>query len=538
MRTRHRGSMLAPGLACLLLAAANPSLAQECSHHDQSLEGLPITSITIENENIFDPEVPEQNLWIHRMLNLLHIPTRKETIEGMLLVNPEDTYLEKVIQENERLLRAQDYLHDAEIKPEVVCGEGVRLRVVSTDNWTLTGGLSANSTGGETRTAFKIEEANLLGRGIGVKLERDTDEDREQNILSFRDSDWFGNRKRLELALGDNSDGHLYNLDLSRPFVQLDSTNAWSITLSSRVYETPVYDAGVIVDKVGQDTALFQFSYQWSEGLIDAAVTRWGLGWEMSETDYFATDDFPTSAVSKSEVTRFPFVTYTYLKENYLQLTNFRFMGVTEDLAIGDSLSLRLGWKDEAFGTTREGFVFGLNYGVGISLGAQTFAFFDLGLGYESNSSVEGTGNFNLGGRMYHYRDPDHAYLVSATFEAARVSEPVDQYLLGGDTGVKGYPVRYQNGDRKVTLSFEKRDYFKWYPLQLFKLGTALFAETGSAWISGNDPNFISDVGIGLRVVSTRQSNSKVLHADIAFPLSERDQVDSYQIYIKARAQF
>ncbi|MDH3388591.1 MAG: hypothetical protein OEN02_11855, partial [Gammaproteobacteria bacterium] len=128
--------------------------------------------------------------------------------------------------------------------------------------------------------------------------------------------------------------------------------------------------------------------------------------------------------------------------------------------------------------------------------------------------------------------------LVSATFEAARVSEPVDQYLLGGDTGVKGYPVRYQNGDRKVTLSFEKRDYFKWYPLQLFKLGTALFAETGSAWISGNDPNFISDVGIGLRVVSTRQSNSKVLHADIAFPLSERDQVDSYQIYIKARAQF
>ncbi|MDH3537746.1 MAG: hypothetical protein OER87_18535, partial [Gammaproteobacteria bacterium] len=515
VRTRHRGSMLAPGLACLLLAAANPSLAQECSHHDQSLEGLPITSITIENENIFDPEVPEQNLWIHRMLNLLHIPTRKETIEGMLLVNPEDTYLEKVIQENERLLRAQDYLHDAEIKPEVVCGEGVRLRVVSTDNWTLTGGLSANSTGGETRTAFKIEEANLLGRGIGVKLERDTDEDREQNILSFRDSDWFGNRKRLELALGDNSDGHLYNLDLSRPFVQLDSTNAWSITLSSRVYETPVYDAGVIVDKVGQDTALFQFSYQWSEGLIDAAVTRWGLGWEMSETDYFATDDFPTSAVSKSEVTRFPFVTYTYLKENYLQLTNFRFMGVTEDLAIGDSLSLRLGWKDEAFGTTREGFVFGLNYGVGSSLGAQTFAFFDLGLGYESNSSVEGTGNFNLGGRMYHYRDPDHAYLVSATFEAARVSEPVDQYLLGGDTGVKGYPVRYQNGDRKVTLSFEKRDYFKWYPLQLFKLGTALFAETGSAWISGNDPNFISDVGIGLRVVSTRQSNSKVLHAAI-----------------------
>ncbi|MFT5401055.1 MAG: hypothetical protein ACI9LO_003589 [Planctomycetota bacterium] len=48
----------------------------------------------------------------------------------------------------------------------------------------------------------------------------------------------------------------------------------------------------------------------------------------------------------------------------------------------------------------------------------------------------------------------------------------------------------------------------------------------------------IGDVGVGLRLVSTRQSDRKVLHFDIAFPVSERDQVDSYQLFIKAKSEF
>jgi len=128
--------------------------------------------------------------------------------------------------------------------------------------------------------------------------------------------------------------------------------------------------------------------------------------------------------------------------------------------------------------------------------------------------------------------------LLNATMETSYNAENFEQFVLGGDSGLKGYPIRYQKGDSKMTIGVEDRIYFSWYPLQMLKFGAAVFAETGSAWFEGESPNFISDAGFGLRVVSTRQAQSKVLHVDIAFPLSEKDQVDSYQLFLKAEAQF
>ena len=95
------------------------------------LEGLPITEISIDNRDIFDTDLPEENLLIHRIANKLHINTRKETIENQLLVKAGDPYSEQLLRETERLLRSRDYIHDARIEPELVCGEGVRLTVVT-----------------------------------------------------------------------------------------------------------------------------------------------------------------------------------------------------------------------------------------------------------------------------------------------------------------------------------------------------------------------------------------------------------------------
>lgn len=54
----------------------------------------------------------------------------------------------------------------------------------------------------------------------------------------------------------------------------------------------------------------------------------------------------------------------------------------------------------------------------------------------------------------------------------------------------------------------------------------------------GENPVWLSDIGTGLRLVSTRQSNAKVLHIDIAFPLSEKNEIDDYQLFVKARTEF
>ena len=42
---------------------------------------------------------------------------------------------------------------------------------------------------------------------------------------------------------------------------------------------------------------------------------------------------------------------------------------------------------------------------------------------------------------------------------------------LGGDNGLRGYPLRYQTGDSKMLLSLEQRYFWDWYPFRLFRVG-------------------------------------------------------------------
>ncbi len=71
------------------------------------------------------------------------------------------------------------------------------------------------------------------------------------------------------------------------------------------------------------------------------------------------------------------------------------------------------------------------------------------------------------------------------------------------------------------------------------RIGAAVFADVGSAWYSSTNENtWLRDVGIGLRIVSTRQTDAKVLHIDLAFPLDGGEDLDDLQLVIKAKQEF
>ena len=235
----------------LLLVLAGPLQAQGCGPHGGNLEGQPILEIVIENGDIFDLERDDQNLAIHRWANKLHINTRKETIEKQLLFDPRDGYNQQLIDETERLLRSRNYIHDAQITAEEVCGKGVILTVATTDNWTLTPSITISRSGGETRTALELEESNLLGLGTEIKILTESDEDRDSNAFIYRDENWLGDFKSLRLEIADNSDGHVYRVDTVRPFVKLDSKYAYTLQAASIERENPVYERGDEIAKIG-----------------------------------------------------------------------------------------------------------------------------------------------------------------------------------------------------------------------------------------------------------------------------------------------
>jgi len=113
-----------------------------------------------------------------------------------------------------------------------------------------------------------------------------------------------------------------------------------------------------------------------------------------------------------------------------------------------------------------------------------------------------------------------------------------NQIILGGETGLRGYPLRFQTGSRRARFTAEHRYFLDFNPFRLARVGTAVFADIGAAWEQGEDPVWLSDVGFGLRIVSTRQADAKVTHIDFAFPLNATDEIDGFQLVVTAKTQF
>src|SRR5256885_12903468 len=84
------------------------------------------------------------------------------------------------------------------------------------------------------------------------------------------------------------------------------------------------------------------------------------------------------------------------------------------------------------------------------------------------------------------YCHPDSRSLTFVSLSGDTVKDPnlAAQLVLGGDTGLRGYPRNYQTGDRRVLLNVERRVYTDWYPFRLIRVGGAVFYDWGRAWRS------------------------------------------------------
>ena len=83
-------------------------------------------------------------------------------------------------------------------------------------------------------------------------------------------------------------------------------------------------------------------------------------------------------------------------------------------------------------------------------------------------------------------------------------------------------------GDRRVLLTLEQRFFSGREIFHLAHLGAAVFFDAGSAWFVDTrraasarrqDRKVLKDIGLGLRIGSSRSSRGSMVHLDLAFPL-------------------
>ena len=90
--------------------------------------------------------------------------------------------------------------------------------------------------------------------------------------------------------------------------------------------------------------------------------------------------------------------------------------------------------------------------------------------------------------------------------------------------------------------TLEERYYTKWYPFRLFHVAGAVFFDMGRTWgtdVTGaTSDGLLKDVGLGLRLGSSRSAFGNVIHIDLAFPLDGGDDIDDVQFVVETKAKF
>ncbi len=135
------------------------------------------------------------------------------------------------------------------------------------------------------------------------------------------------------------------------------------------------------------------------------------------------------------------------------------------------------------------------------------------------------------------------AFYAAAAFDFAHALDADQQILLGGDTGLRGYPLRYQEGDRRFLLNLEQRWYGEREFLKVVRFGAAAFVDVGKAWFAGraagpSDRGWLCDVGVGLRVAPSRTSHANVIRLDVAFPMQRDPGIDAVQYLVTTSTRF
>ena len=505
--------------------------------------GALVGEIRVNAEDIFDLDDPKENNAFYRLANKLHIRTRPGVIQRMLLFKSGEPVSVRLIEETERLLHANRYLYDVSIRPVAYHDGVVDIEVKTRDTWSLDLGLSYGRSGGVDSGGIALKEKNLLGTGISLGVARSTDVDRSGTEFQIAQDHAFGGWTSIAYSYASFDDGGNQSFNLARPFYALDTQWAAGLRLSKDNRIDSVYNSGVISSQYRHWNDSTETYGGWSEGLIDGWARRYSVGLTYQDDIYEIEPGLaPPPELPADQTLVAPFFRYEVIEDSYREFKNRNQIERPEYFAMGFQSSVQLGRSLTALGSSREVWLYSGRVSDGFELRSnQTL----LTSGSLSGQYGNGTGEHNLfSGSVRYYAPHSKRALFYAGVSGDFVRNPdiSDLLTLGGDNGLRGYPLRYQSGDRRALLTFEERVYTDWYPLRLFRVGGAVFFDVGRAWGGENqnavNPGWLSDVGFGLRIPSARSASGNVLHADVAFPLNPDPSIKSVQFLFTTKVSF
>src|SRR6266850_111324 len=291
-------------LVCAMIAVASPVGAQQAPPSFTELEaaGAVIGEITVDTHDIFDLDDPHENGFFYRAANALHVKTKPWLIRRYLLFKPGDRVSLRLIEETERLIRANSTVYDVTIRPLRNQDGVVDIEVRTRDTWTLQPSVRLRRAGGKNSGSFSLKETNFAGTGTAFGIERASSVDRTGTLLTVQHDHLFDGWTSIAAQRASYDDGSAASLSVTRPFYALD--------------------------------------------------TRWAAGAAASRFDRLDPGRAPPPQLPADRTLAGPYARYEVIHDDYLQVMNRDLIQRPEFLAMGFQSTLQVGRSLAAFGAT------------------------------------------------------------------------------------------------------------------------------------------------------------------------------------------
>ncbi|WP_163934010.1 hypothetical protein [Paraferrimonas sp. SM1919] len=510
----------------LLTVLSFPLIAESCLTEDQVL---------LEQNNIFNTEA-EGTIWLHRLANNLHLTTKQAAIKEELAgfdICPNDA---AGLAEIERHLRNSRYLRDARVTKT----EDDQVKVETWDTWSLLPTINFGRSGGENNYSIGIRDSNFLGYGIYSKFAYKKNYLRTGYSLAIRAPLFTGNNAYASVALSKNSDGSDKYLSLFRPFMSLDSEWGAGVSLHDTT-QTDLILAGH--DSVNEFRHVIEqgdlwFGWRLSRFSGVSKVRRVKLGFTIDK-HYFSEPIIDT--LPQNRHFQYPWIEIQKRQDGYKKLTNVYLINRIEDINFNLDYRARLGVDTSNTAASGKGAIWEL----GFQKATQIFDDLIWKTSFNNNGERRPNGEYRIASRLYNevfYRLNESVSVYGKLDGVASQNQYLDTPItLGGDNGLRGYPIQYRHGDHYLLGTIEGR----WYPninvYRLFELAGVAFYDIGNTF-GGNlyqqSRATMNSVGIGLRAYSTHASNNNIVHLDFAKPITDDPKLSNWELRIQVKEQF
>lgn len=504
-------------------------------------EGKTIRNIHFNTIDVFDETNPDENNRVYRFLNRFHINTKPHVIKSQLLFKEGDQVDRKVIQESTRILRTRKYLTTAYIWLDAVCGEEVDVLVVTQDSWSLEPQVSLSRHADDTESGFALSDDNVLGTGNSIVVGYEQEADRNAIRYSFSNPHFLDKAIAVRLSYAQTSDGDNSLIDISRPFYSLNTPWATGIRLYDNSEISVIRSGGDVVNKYHYQRVNEEVFYGRAIGITEEFTHRLYAGISKEEDIFLATEDTVTGLPEDRRIV-YPWLGYQFLNNQFGVYKNVNQIQRPEDIALGINADVRIGYGGTSLDSADE--VVRFKGSISNIVDVVDSHIMEMSVEIDGRQhNAHGLQDSTIFGAevAYHYFLNDkNRYYLRMRYDIGRDLPQHDQLTAGDTTGLRGFPTDYQRGEKRYVINFERRYFSDYHLFNLLRMGGVAFFDVGKAWGAENSgvTPLLANVGIGLRLSSSKVRVGNVVHIDLAFPIVDVEGVSEYQLLFGAQSRF